>query len=390
MTSAYALSRQGWAVTVLDRFFKPGQGASLGNGRQLSYSHTNALAGPSLLAQIPSLLFGDGGGFQMTLRGKRGYFEWLARFLVECSRQANRRNTLAVLSLAEESRRAMDDLLARHSIEFNRKNSGKLVILRSTGDVEAARPLVEAKRKAGLEQEVLSAEQACEIEPALAQASDRFAGALYAPGDETGDCSSFCRGLLSLLQSTYGVKFRGSASVDRFARIEGKVETHLANGEILTSDLVVAANGHAVNDLLAPLSHHLPVQPMKGYSFTAPLGNAAPMASVTDHKRRIVFTHCGDRLLVAGIAEMGHVDTSVDLKRLKSMIASARDSLPEAAVYSEADAGWAGLRPMTPNSQPIIRMLEPGIAVNAGHGMLGWTLAMGSAERLSELVREHN
>jgi len=69
------------------------------------------------------------------------------------------------------------------------------------------------------------------------------------------------------------------------------------------------------------------------------------------------------------------------------MILAAQAALPEAAIYSEADGGWTGMRPMTPNSRPIIRMLEPGIAVNVGHGMLGWTLAMGSAERLCEVVR---
>jgi D-amino-acid dehydrogenase len=107
---------------------------------------------------------------------------------------------------------------------------------------------------------------------------------------------------------------------------------------------------------------------------------------VTDQRRRIVFTSLGDRVLVAGIAELGTSDTRVDQLRLQSVIAAARASLPEAAVYSEADSGWAGLRPMTPNSRPITCMLEPGIAVNAGHGMLGWTLAMGSAEKLCEVV----
>ena len=116
------------------------------------------------------------------------------------------------------------------------------------------------------------------------------------------------------------------------------------------------------------------------------MGNAAPLASVTDHARRIVFTHLGDRMLVAGIAEMGRVNSQVEPDRLRSMIAAARLSLPKAAFYDHADEGWAGMRPMTPNSQPIIRMLEPGIAVNGGQGMLGWTLAMGSAEWLSKIV----
>ena len=141
--------------------------------------------------------------------------------------------------------------------------------------------------------------------------------------------------------------------------------------------------------LLAPLGHSLPITPMKGYSFTAPIGNAPPEVSITDSRRRIVFTRSSDRMLVAGIAEIGTLDTRVDPVRLASMKQAARQSLPEAADFTKTDAGWAGFRPMTPNSQPIIRQLERGIAVNAGHGMLGWTLAMGSAERLSRAVTAH-
>jgi D-amino-acid dehydrogenase len=41
---------------------------------------------------------------------------------------------------------------------------------------------------------------------------------------------------------------------------------------------------------------------------------------------------------------------------------------------------------MTPNSLPIISRPSDTLAINAGHGMLGWTLAMGSGEQLAELL----
>ena len=252
--------------------------------------------------------------------------------------------------------------------------------------MEAARSIVAAKVGAGLDQSILSVDEVHEVEPALAHRPDEIAGALYAPGDETGDCHAFSKGLMDHLIRAFDVEFHGGADVRSISRHGHDSLVQTAEGDCLRSDLLVVANGHAANELLSPHGQHLPIQPMKGYSFTAPLGNAAPLVSVTDNKRRLVFTHCGDRMLVAGIAELGRVDRTVDPERLAAMVASAREALPEAAIYSEADSGWAGLRPMTPNSQPIIGMIEPGIAVNVGHGMLGWTLAMGSAERLSEAV----
>ena len=388
VTSAYALARDGWRVRLLDSASQVASGASRGNGRQLSYSHTNALASPRLISQIPRLLLGCDQAFRMSLRADRGFARWVAQFLGNCTTPANCRNTLATLQLAKQSRQAMHELLEKHPIEFTRKQVGKFVLLRSQADLLATKGSLIEKRKTGLRQELLSPSEVFAIEPALEQAADDLCGALYAPDDETGDCHAFAAELLSVCEQQYDVRFSGNTCAASIGRKADTPVVMLKSGEELAADLIVVANGYDLNRLTAPLGHWLPVEPMKGYSFTAPLGNSAPLASVTDHARRIVFTHLGDRMLVAGIAEMGRVNSQVEPDRLRSMIAAARLSLPQAAVYDQADEGWAGMRPMTPNSQPIIRMLEPGIAVNGGQGMLGWTLAMGSAERLVSVVRQ--
>lgn len=385
-TSAYALARRGWRVQLIDREAQAAQGASLGNGRQLSYSHTNALASPAILREIPRLVLGCDEAFKLRLKLDRTFLSWILQFLANCTSAANRKNTLETLELADRSRAAMEQLLEQHPIEFERRQTGKLVLLRSQAELNAARSSLEMKRLAGLEQAMLSYQEASLLEPALEQVREIFLGALYAPGDETGNCAEFARNLIALCEDQFGVEFHTLSRVIGVDRKCGRSVVVLDSGEERQADLVVMANGHAINQLLGPLNHRLPVEPMKGYSFTAPVGNAAPRVSVTDQKKRIVFTNLGDRMLVAGIAELGASDIRVDRLRLQSVIAAARDSLPEAAVYSEADGGWAGIRPMTPNSRPFIRMLEPGIAVNAGHGMLGWTLAMGSAEKLCEVV----
>ena len=73
-------------------------------------------------------------------------------------------------------------------------------------------------------------------------------------------------------------------------------------------------------------------------------------------------------------------------KRFDYLLATARDILPLAADYAAAGEPWTGLRPMTPSSLPIVRRVRPGLSVNIGHGMLGWTFAMGAAERLAKVV----
>jgi D-amino-acid dehydrogenase len=387
VTGAYALAREGWRVALVEAHDDVALGASLGNGRQLSYSHTNALAHPSILREIPKLVLGRDEAFRIRLRLDAHFLGWVLRFLGQCTSARSRANTLAGLALAEESRRALDVLQERHPIAFDRRPSGKFVLLRDQGAIAGARASIAAKRAGGLDQRLLTPEEAFAIEPALANSMEPIAAAIYSPGDESGDCRAFTSGLARVLVEEYGARIRCNTLARRLERRGRRSLVTLADGEELGADLVVVSCGYRSNALLAPLGLRLPIEPMKGYSFTAPLGNAAPLASVTDAARRIVFTHLGDRMLVAGIAELGRVDVALDTNRLASMIASARASLPEAAVYSEASEGWAGMRPMTPDSLPITRMLAPGIAANTGHGMLGWTMAMGSAGRLASVVR---
>ena len=386
ITSAYALARDGWKVRLIESERSLATGASSGNGRQLSYSHTNALASPGLIPQIPGLLLGCNEAFRLSLRPDLQFAGWALRMLRNSTSEAFRRNTLETLALAERSRGAMEALLARHDIEFDRRRTGKLVLLRGEKEEREARSSMAMKTAAGLKQVMLDAQELCAIEPALAQSADPATAALYSPEDETGDCATFARGLCYVAIQDYGLEVSSGAKVTHVRRRNDGAEIELAGGETIHGDLVVIANGHKTTGLLAPLGYRMRIEPMKGYSFTAPIGNAPPRVSITDSKRRIVFTNIGDRMLVAGIAEMGRVDQRVDRQRLETMKAAARASLPEAALYSESDDGWVGFRPMTPNSQPVTRLLEKGIAVNAGHGMLGWTLAMGSAERLAELV----
>jgi D-amino-acid dehydrogenase len=127
---------------------------------------------------------------------------------------------------------------------------------------------------------------------------------------------------------------------------------------------------------------------MKGYSITLPPGAAAPSASITDVSNRVVFARIGNRMRIAGLAELGKRDTRVEPARLRVLVDSARAALPQAADYDQIESSWAGLRPMTPNSLPITRTIAPGVIAATGHGALGWTYAAGSAERVAELIAE--
>lgn len=385
VATAWALARRGHAVQLFDRADGPALGASFANGAQLSYAYTDAMAGPALWKQLPGLLGGRDPSFRARTSTDLHYLRWGLSFLRNATTARLRRNTLATLELALESRAAMDALLEKHPIAFERRVAGKLHVYYSAGALPAARMMIALKREQGLRQSLVDADEAVRIEPALAGATG-IAGAVYSPDEEVGDPWAFSTGLLELARAQHGVECRFGFDLARLRRhgASWRLEDH--EGRSVTAGNVVVCTGIDGGRLLAPLGIRVPVMAVKGYSFTAPPGALAPSASITDTARKLVFCRLGDRIRVAGLAEVNHWDAAPQAARVADLVALARASLPEAADYSSLQSHWAGLRPVTPFSTPVIRQAAPGLVLNLGHGMLGWTLAMGSAERVAALL----
>ena len=386
VTTAYALARRGMAVTLIDKAEGPGQGSSFANGAQLSYVYTEALASPALLRHMPALALGQDPAFRLKPALDLDYLNWLLAFLRNSTKARFRANTLAGLRLGLESRSAMAALLERHPLDFGHDVAGKLVVHEDPDAFAAASQMVDLKRENGAVQEVLSKSEAIKIEPALAARLDDFVGAIYTPQEELGDPHLFCNAMVSRLAQEHGVTLRFGACVSRFFHDSQSAGVELTTGERIEADQLVLCAGFGSRNFLRNFGLRGSLMPMKGYSFTAPFGDAAPKTSITDVKRKIVFCPLNGKLRVAGLAELGARDVQVDSKRLADLKRGAQESLPQAADFAAMNAGWAGIRPMTANSLPIIKRVSPCLAVNIGHGMLGWTYAMGSAERVSRLV----
>jgi D-amino-acid dehydrogenase len=191
---------------------------------------------------------------------------------------------------------------------------------------------------------------------------------------------------VKVLTGQYGVRTAFGFDASRAAFDRDAVILTDADGRQLRARRLVVALGPDARRFLARLGAPAPILPMKGYSITAPLGPAAPQISITDTARRLVFCRLGAGMRIAGGAELGVWDAAADRAWLARLLEAAKASLPQAADYSAVAKGWAGLRPMTPDGLPVIARPHERLVVNVGHGMLGWTLAMGSAERAAALV----
>ncbi len=164
------------------------------------------------------------------------------------------------------------------------------------------------------------------------------------------------------------------------------VAARTAVGDI-EADHYVMALGCASVALARNVGLRLPVYPIKGYSITLDVADAAqhaPTVSITDIARKVVYARLDQRLRVAGMAELVGHNLAVSPAAISSLRRSTADLFPSLASCAVTQP-WAGLRPATPTGLPIVGVQrgEPrNLHMNVGHGALGLTLAFGTAQRL--------
>ena len=385
VATAYAFSSRGDEVTIIDGRANAGLGTSFANGGQLSYLYTGPLANHRIRKEIPGLALGFNPAFRIKANPDPDFILWLLSFLRNCTRDRYLRNSRRALEIALESHVEMLKLLQVHNLDFDYQVRGKMQMLYTDAAVEAIKENMGLKGLKDEDQELLSIEGAAKLEPALNLADDKPKAVLFTPSEAVGDANKFSQALLHTLTSEYGVTSRFETRVTDVTLKGESASVETDAGDMLNADLVVLCTG-ADRKLLKKLGIRVPVFPMKGYSITAPMTENSPAISLTDSKRRLVFTRLGDRMRIAGMADLGWTSEFVDPKRLDVLLTAAKASMPLAADFDNATQHWAGLRPMTPDSVPRSGRPHPALAYNLGHGMLGWTMAMGAGKRLADMV----
>ncbi|RSZ58317.1 D-amino acid dehydrogenase [Massilia atriviolacea] len=383
LASAWWLAEAGFGVTLLEGEATLGAGASFRNGGQLSYRYVAPFADAGVPLKALRWLLQKDGPLRFRPEADRRQWRWLAQFVAHCNAHTHRRTTARLLALGELSRTALgrlDGILPKD--EFAWREAGKLVVYRSPA-------LFDAAARAAGGGEVLSAAGCVAREPALAAAQAVLAGGVFNQGEAVADCHAFCVGLGQRLRAH--ARFRGivRGQARQLLVEHGKVRWLDTSAGMLAADDIVLAAGIRSRTLAATAGIYLPLYPLKGYSLSAPIrpGDLAPDISVTDFERKVLYARIGEQLRVAAMVDMVGEDASLDARRIAGLLRQARAAMPRAADY-EAMTAWAGLRPATPGSAPIIGATPlSNLWLNVGHGPLGFTLACGSASVLADVMR---
>ncbi len=389
--SAWYLARAGHEVVVVERQPVAGNETSFANGGQISVSHAEPWANPHVLPRIARWLGREDAPLLWRWRADPAQLAWGLRFLAECLPGRTRRNVAAIVAMALHSRARLQALRTELALEYDQLERGILHIYTDADEYAAAKKATQLMRNFGLDREPVDADRCVEIEPALAQVRNRLVGGDYTPSDESGDAHKFTRELARHAMAA-GVEFRFDTRIERLAvaggKVAGVVLDNREGGALLTADAYVVALGSYSPGMLRTLSLRLPVYPAKGYSATLELaeGAVAPMVSLTDDERKLVFSRLGNRLRIAGTAEFNGFNLDLNPVRCEALMQRTRELFPQLSTVGEPQF-WCGLRPATPSNVPLIgRTRYPNLWLNTGHGTLGWTMACGSGAALAELI----
>jgi len=388
VATAYRLARDGHEVTVVDRQPEPARETSFANAGLIAPGHAYPWASPEAPKVLLRSLFQAEQPLRLRLRAEPRMWRWLALFLAQCTAARAHRNTVRKLRLCllslEELHRVVDDT----GIAYDGRRAGNLYLFRSHRSFEHGVAHSAVLREQGLELEAADPDRVAELEPALAPVKSHIAGALYSPGDESGDARLFTVALARYARERLGVRFHFETPV-RALDVRGRqvARVRTADGE-LGADAYVVCLGCDAPLLTRPLGVDLPIYPVKGYSVTLPLARAeaAPRCGGIYEDAFVGWSRLGQRLRITSTAEFSGYDRSHRPEDFRTMLRVARTLFPDAADYDRPDY-WAGLRPVTPNQIPILGATPyRNLYLNTGHGSMGWTLACGTARLTADVI----
>lgn len=391
VTTAYALARRGFSVTLFERHRYAAMETSFANGGQLSASNAEVWTHWSTIVKGMKWMLRNDAPLLVNPRPSWHKLSWFAEFIAAIPHY--RRNTIETARLAIAAREHLFAWAAQEGIDFDLKKEGILHIYRDKAGFEQAGRVSALLAQGGLERRAVTPEEMRAIEPTLAGS---YYGGYFTESDSTGDIHKFTSGMAAAIDRL-GVRCLYNQDVQSVSTDGRQVAIVSSDGQQTESrvfDGVVVCAGTASRALAASLGDRVNIYPVKGYSITVNLTDeasraAAPVVSLLDDETKLVTSRLGDdRFRVAGTAEFNGYNRDIRADRIRPLVEWVQQCFP--GVSTRSVVPWAGLRPMMPDMLPRVgRGRAACIFYNTGHGHLGWTLSAVTADMVAGVVDQH-
>jgi len=388
VTTAYALAKRGFAVTLFEKHRYAAMETSFANGGQLSASNAEVWNHRSTIVKGLKWMLKNDAPLLVNPKPSWHKLSWFAEFIGSIPNYD--KNTVETARLAIAAREHLFAWADEEGIDFDLKKKGILHIYRDKAGFEHAGKVSRLLAEGGLPRRSVTPEEMRDIEPTLA---GKYYGGYFTECDSTGDIHKFTNGLAAAIdrlgvRCLYGEDVKAVASDGKRASV---TLGSSAGDEVLQFDGLVVCAGTASRDLAAQLGDRVNIYPVKGYSITVNLNDelsrvSAPTVSLLDDETKLVTSRLGDdRFRVAGTAEFNGYNRDIRADRIRPLVEWVNQCFP--GVNTRSVVPWAGLRPMLPNMMPKVgRGKSPCVFYNTGHGHLGWTLSAVTADMIGDVV----
>ena len=390
LATAQVLIERGEQVRVIEAREGVALETSFANGGMLTPSMSEPWNGPGVHRKLAASLLQTSPSMQLRFRAIPSLISWGIAFLRNSTPDRFFAAVADNYRLATYSRDQTHSLADEKKLVYDQLDAGTLCVFRHEDEMAERRAINDHLATHGMTFRELGRDDIVTTEPLLDDVADKLVGGFWYPEDASGDAHLFCRELARLVVEQGGeidCNMQVSAILERSGKVCG-IDTN--RGRIDADSVVVAAGAHSPA-LLESAGLLLAVKPAKGYSLTFECNGlgALPGAPIVDESSHAVVSPFGDRIRIVGTAEFDGFDKSIRPFRLDHLFSVLEGLLPKLAAKLGREDGqaWAGLRPMSSDGRPFIGPTGiAGLYVNAGHGALGWTMAMGSAHLLVDQI----
>lgn len=387
VSSAWHLAAAGHEVTLVERQPAAALETSYANAGEVSPGYSAPWAGPGVPVKAIKWLLMQHRPLVIRPQLDMALIRWALAMLRNCTAARYEINKGRMVRLAEYSRDCLRELREATGIAYDQRMQGTLQLFRTQKQLDGTGADIEVLKRYGVRYELLDRAGCMRHEPALARVEQKFVGGLLLPGDETGDCFKFTQNLAALAAQR-GVQFRYGTGIERLEMQGGRIAGVATSAGTLKADAYLLALGSYSPTLLAPIGLRIPVYPVKGYSITVPITDAAgaPESTVMDETHKVAVTRLGDRIRVGGTAELAGYTLKLHEARRRTLEHVVTDLFPAGGDVARAEF-WCGLRPMTPDGTPVVGGTRlPNLWLATGHGTLGWTMAAGTGRVMADLI----
>ncbi|MDD3267318.1 MAG: D-amino acid dehydrogenase [Burkholderiales bacterium] len=387
VSTAWYLAKQGCDVTVIEKNSDSSLETSFANAGQISPGYATPWAAPGIPQKAIKWLFQKDAPLKIKPDGSIFQIQWIIEMMKHCTYNNYAINKERMLKLAEYSRDKFVELRQEIGIQYDDAQLGNMQLFRSQKQLDGMQKDITVLNECGVPYKALDPNGCVEFEPALANSKHLITGGLLLPNDETGDCLIFTQKLTKECEKL-GVKFLFNKKITKIKKQHHKITAVICGREEFIADHYVMAAGCFSRDLMKQLDISIPVYPVKGYSLTLDIIDdaKAPRSTLLDETYKVAVTRLGNRVRVGGMAELIGYDLSLNDKRRLTLEKVVTDLFPNSVDLSKPNF-WTGLRPMTPDSTPIVGTTPiHNLTLNTGHGTLGWTMCLGSGKYLADVI----